>query len=245
MANFNDRCIEMFLRCEFERMSSDGRGALLDLGCGLRPYQYLYTGRFAECIAADYDIRGPIDVRVDAAELPFADATFDCVLLTEVIEHIPDWDCALGEIGRVLKPGGILLLTWPFNYMMHEIPADHVRLTEFGMSERLKRVGIRVEHLYRRGNALLVLAAIAEFLISGVCERMVRVPFAGQVVGKPLKSMVAALFAAFYRMYLAVTWQRTYGAPTSVGSNLKGAIGHMSLWNLGYCARARKAMQRA
>lgn len=226
-------------------MPLNGRGTLLDLGCGLRPYQYLYSGRFEKCVAADYDIRGPVDVRVDAAKLPFADAAFDCILFTEVIEHIPDWDRALWEIGRVLKPGGILLITWPFNYMMHEIPVDHVRLTEFAMYERLKGVGVRIDHLYRRGNALLVLVVVAEFLVGGACERMSRVPFVGQALGRPLKCMVAALFATFYRTYLAVTWPRTYGEPTSVGSNLSGAIGHMSLWNLGYCARARKPMQNA
>lgn len=244
MASFNDRYIEMFLRCEFARTSPVGKGTLLDLGCGLRPYKHLYSERFENCIAADYDMRGPIDVRVDAANLPFADAAFDCVLFTEVIEHIPDWDRAIWEIGRVLKPGGTLLITWPFNYMMHEIPADHVRLTEFAMSDRLSRVDIRIEHLLRRGNALLVMVVIAEFLVGGACERVVRIPLAGKIVGRPLKFIVATLFAAFYRMYLAVTWRRTYGKPSSVGTNLKGAIGHMSLWNLGYCARARKAVEK-
>ena len=45
--------------------------------------------------------------------LPFPDSTFDCVNMGDVIEHLPDPSAALREIRRVLKPGGILVLTTP------------------------------------------------------------------------------------------------------------------------------------
>lgn len=49
----------------------------------------------------------------DATNLEFVDNTFDKVLCSEVIEHIPDADKALSEMWRVLKPGGILVLSTP------------------------------------------------------------------------------------------------------------------------------------
>jgi 2-polyprenyl-3-methyl-5-hydroxy-6-metoxy-1,4-benzoquinol methylase len=50
--------------------------------------------------------------------LPFADATFDVVVSSEVIEHVPNPHQAFHELGRVLKPGGLLALTTP-NRLWH------------------------------------------------------------------------------------------------------------------------------
>jgi ubiquinone/menaquinone biosynthesis C-methylase UbiE len=45
----------------------------------------------------------------DAQHLPFADASFDCVLAMHMLYHVPDRDLAIGEMRRVLRPGGVLL----------------------------------------------------------------------------------------------------------------------------------------
>ena len=56
----------------------------------------------------------PIDYGVDLREpLPYDDASFDVVLLVEVVEHLSDHQAALGELARILKPGGALILTTP------------------------------------------------------------------------------------------------------------------------------------
>ncbi len=52
-------------------------------------------------------------VEGDAQSLPFADESFDKVLMTEVLEHIPDDRRALAEVRRVLRPGGVLALSVP------------------------------------------------------------------------------------------------------------------------------------
>ncbi len=49
----------------------------------------------------------------DALALPYADGTFDCVIASEILEHIPDDDAAIAELVRVLKPGGALAVTVP------------------------------------------------------------------------------------------------------------------------------------
>ncbi len=55
-----------------------------------------------------------IDAGVDLrGRLPYADASFDVVLCVEVIEHVSDHQAALGELARIVKPGGVLVLTTP------------------------------------------------------------------------------------------------------------------------------------
>ncbi|HEY3374477.1 MAG TPA: methyltransferase domain-containing protein [Candidatus Aquicultor sp.] len=55
-----------------------------------------------------------IELKVaDACALPFDDNTFDLVICSEVIEHIPDYRLAIHEIWRVLCPGGSLIVTTP------------------------------------------------------------------------------------------------------------------------------------
>lgn len=70
----------------------------------------------------------------DAQQLSYADASFDLVTHTEVLEHVPDDARALAELLRVLRPGGTMIFTVP----MHEGPAT---------VERARLVGGEIEHL--------------------------------------------------------------------------------------------------
>lgn len=74
------------------------------------------------------------DMKGDLLALPCADATFDGVILTEVLEHCVDPPAALREVFRVLKPGGLLLVTSPFFWPDHrtEDYQDYWRFTEQG-----------------------------------------------------------------------------------------------------------------
>lgn len=63
-----------------------------------------------------------IDVVCDVAEMPLADETFDVVMCTEVLEHVPDPARVIRELSRVLKRGGTLVVTAPFNSLTHFAP---------------------------------------------------------------------------------------------------------------------------
>lgn len=60
--------------------------------------------------AAEDGITNIVPARGDAQVLPYADGSFDAAYLTAVLGEIPDQDAALREIGRVLKPGGRLVV---------------------------------------------------------------------------------------------------------------------------------------
>ncbi|WP_439101722.1 methyltransferase domain-containing protein [Congregibacter sp.] len=74
----------------------------------------------------------------DALKLPFADASFDTVICSEVLEHIPDYRSALAEIARVLKPGGRFCasvprawcerICWSLSRDYHQVLGGHLRI---------------------------------------------------------------------------------------------------------------------
>jgi SAM-dependent methyltransferase len=63
-----------------------------------------------------------IDLVSDITEIPVPSASFDAVMCIEVLEHVPDPTAAVRELVRVLRPGGTLILTAPFNSLTHFAP---------------------------------------------------------------------------------------------------------------------------
>jgi len=63
-----------------------------------------------------------IDLVSDIADIPAPDASFDAILCSEVLEHVPEPTHALDEFSRLLKPGGALILTAPFSSNVHMAP---------------------------------------------------------------------------------------------------------------------------
>lgn len=115
-------------------------GRVLDIGCGLQPYRELLGPRVTEHVGVDRPGRFTApDVEGDALNLPFPDATFDSVLSTQVLEHVPNPAAAVHEMARVLKPGGRVVLTVPGTWPHHEQPYDFFRYTRFGLEELFRR----------------------------------------------------------------------------------------------------------
>lgn len=143
----------------FERMRLKPGDRVLDLGCGEgRHILQLYDYEHLDCVGVDlkYDdvatarerfsenplrgdnSRGFSLLNGDALGLPFADNAFDVVVCSEVLEHIPDYEAALDEIARVLKPGGVFATSvprfgpewvcWKLSLEYTQEPGGHVRI---------------------------------------------------------------------------------------------------------------------
>jgi len=103
---------------------------VLDVGAGTAPYRGLFKHcEYKTQDFAQYDgYRGPeghyadIDYVSDITKIPVADATFDVVLCTEVLEHVPRPIEALHEMARITKPGGRLFITAPLGSGLHQEP---------------------------------------------------------------------------------------------------------------------------
>lgn len=110
----------------------------LDIGAQNGPYAALFPRRVA------LDVQRGVGVQIigDAQLLGIRDASFDVVLCTEVLEHLPEPQRAIDEMFRVLTPGGQLLLTTRFLFPIHDAPHDYFRFTKYGLRHLLRRFEI-------------------------------------------------------------------------------------------------------
>lgn len=106
----------------------------LDLGCADSPYSSYFKNR----IGFDVKVGKGVDVVGDAHNLPFENEKFDVVLCTEVLEHLHSPHIAASEMKRVLKMGGLLILSTRFIFPIHDAPDDFYRYTKYGLKYLFK-----------------------------------------------------------------------------------------------------------
>jgi ubiquinone/menaquinone biosynthesis C-methylase UbiE len=168
------------------------RGKVLDVGCGLSLFTaykkkwnfHIFAGDLVFALMKDRKNKRPDFswLVFDASHLPFKSNSFNSCFAGEILEHLPDLNLALKEWNRVLKKGGILIVTTPnkerrinrLNNQNWPISPDHLRELSFrelndsllpeGGFKVLKKRGIYVEiwaksnkwwmedHLQREGN---------------------------------------------------------------------------------------------
>lgn len=123
------------LTADYDRLGLQAGDRLLDLGCGFGRHAFEALRRGARIVACDMavpelrDVLGTANamqaageigptlsfsaVNGDGTKLPFADGSFDRIIASEVMEHVPDDLAALSEFERVLRPGGTIAITVP------------------------------------------------------------------------------------------------------------------------------------
>ena len=123
---------------------------LIDLGCGPRPYFHLYKDYFSRTIAIEHpDTDFPkknIDIFCSAVNIPLPDHSANAVLCTEMLHDIAEPELVLKEISRLLKPGGILILTTPFMVPVVDGDIDHYRYTRTGIRFLVHKAGMKVRN---------------------------------------------------------------------------------------------------
>lgn len=111
------------------KYSSDKR--VLDIGSGGSKYSVFFPNR----LTVDIDPKREPEILADIQSMPFLDEEFEIILCTEVLEHVIDPKLAISEMKRVLKKGGILILSTRFVYPLHDTPGDYWRFSYFGMKK--------------------------------------------------------------------------------------------------------------
>jgi SAM-dependent methyltransferase len=151
------------LRKHIRQMAPSLKGNVLDVGCGQKPYRELfdvssYLGMELDTPDNRQDKRA--DVYYDGQAFPFPDGAFDGVLLFQVLEHVFNPEVFLGQVARVLRDNGHLLLSVPFVWDEHEQPYDYARYSSFGLTHLLRAHRLEVVELRRNLPDLRVIAQL-------------------------------------------------------------------------------------
>ncbi|MCI2418101.1 methyltransferase domain-containing protein [Saccharopolyspora sp. K220] len=161
---------------DFEKLGVRPGQRVLDLGCGAGRHAFELYRRGADVIAFDQDVAELANVAAmfaamkaenqvpdgasaqtvsgDALALPFPDGHFDCVIASEILEHVPEDEKAMRELVRVVKPGGRVVVTvprwwpekicWALSDEYHQVEGGHVRIyTADELIGKLRDAGLR------------------------------------------------------------------------------------------------------
>lgn len=94
-----------------------------------------------------------IDVVSDIASIPLPDGSFDAILCSEVLEHVPEPTHALDEFARLLRPSGRLIVTAPFASMVHMAPYHFCSgFSRYWYEHHLPARGLAIEELTPNGD---------------------------------------------------------------------------------------------
>jgi SAM-dependent methyltransferase len=144
---------------------------VLDAGAGDAPYRELFS--HCEYVTADWPESvhaggKAADLLASLDDLPVAEAAFDAVISTQVLEHVRAPSVVLNELHRVLRVEGTLWLTAPLVWPLHEEPHDFFRYTEYGLRHLLEEAGFEEVDIRARNGCLATLAQL-----SAMCGHMI------------------------------------------------------------------------
>jgi len=146
-----------------EVAAPNAHGVLLDYGCGGCPYEKLFAPHIIKYIAAD--VATASDTKIDIMltpnqPVPLGDASVDTILANQTLEHVSDPVFYLSECHRLLRPGGLLVLSAPMQWRHHESPYDYHRFTRFGIEHHLRIHNFVIKDLRPCGGTFALMGQI-------------------------------------------------------------------------------------
>lgn len=194
------------------------RGKLIDLGCGKVPLYQVYKPYITDNICVDWKNTRHRNEYLDAEcdltkALPFPDDEFDTIILSDVLEHIPQPDLLWHEMSRIIKKDGIAFINVPYYYWLHEIPFDYYRYTEFALRRFADLNDFAIVLLKPIGGSPEIMADI-------LAKHLQPLPLIGKILSGGIQTMTMAFIN------------------TRLGKKISGKTG--TTFPLGYFLIARK-----
>ncbi|MCL4418058.1 MAG: class I SAM-dependent methyltransferase, partial [Actinobacteria bacterium] len=151
LANVGDMSLKRRARRLIEELNPKEREKIIDLGCGTGYYLFLLSNLPVRLnlTGFDYDVKALAEAKTslsgknielisgDLHKMPFKDNSFDKVVISEVLEHLENDSLAIKEIFRIIKPGGVMVVSvpsinypffWdPINYFLQHLFKTHIK----------------------------------------------------------------------------------------------------------------------
>ncbi|WP_411726932.1 class I SAM-dependent methyltransferase [Methyloglobulus sp.] len=163
---------------------NEAQGVMLDYGCGGQPYKSFFMPKLSRYIGADVAAAEGVslDIEIEPCQaLPLDAASIDTLLSTQALEHLDDVEFYLGECARLVRPGGVLILTAPMQWRHHEVPYDYWRFTKFGLISLLERHDFSIKSISPCGG---VYALIGQIFLSHLHERGVQKKWLNKIINR-------------------------------------------------------------
>lgn len=176
-------------------------GKVLDLGGDARSeYRTLFSGDFAITTVNILPEAEP-DILADLEKpLPIPDASYDAVLLINVLEHVFEYRALLNECARVVRPGGAIVIVVPYLFPYHASPSDFHRYSADALSRALTSSGFGTVAIRPLGTGLIsARVVLTERLLPGPVQAVLALvmhPLAGAL--DTLVTMLARLLGKKY-----------------------------------------------
>ena len=138
-------------------------GKTLDLGAGNAKYKQIIKERADEYLAFDMFSGPNIDVVGDASNTIFPEENFDTIISTQLLEHVERPWLVIKEIRRILKKGGVCILTAPFINPYHNDPGDYFRYTTSGIKSLFINENFEIVDCDSYGQTFTVLYGFIKF----------------------------------------------------------------------------------
>ncbi|MCI0452407.1 MAG: class I SAM-dependent methyltransferase [Candidatus Latescibacteria bacterium] len=200
-----------------------------DVGCGTKPFVRPLASLEVAYVGIDIDNgfygEDAVDIMGVADALPLRAGVADAVLSSQVIEHLSDPEEALREAHRVLKPGGLLFISFPLLFPLHAAPYDFFRYTEHGFAAMCRRHGFEIVEAHEMGGFWYMLSVFGDRYANTfdrwIAKRLRIVP----ILSLPARALLWALHGLEGAVYATVG---------------KDARGSRRTWALNYVYVARR-----
>jgi SAM-dependent methyltransferase len=160
----------MHLDSDLEGAHEYMKNKVLDLGGG-RKRGLFKRPDDAKWIVLDISRELSPSIMADAQKLPVKSGTIDCVKCTELLEHVEYPEIVIKEIIRVLKGGGTLILSMPFNFGIHGDPYDFQRFTDYKLNRMLEN-DFEIRTIKKQGLYFTVLCYMVKQNILNIKSRL-------------------------------------------------------------------------
>lgn len=164
-------------------------GRLIDIGCGDMPFKRHIPQAVIQYDTLDTEARteGVTYIGSVLDMHMIQDESYDSAICFEVLEHVPNPFIAISEINRILKNEGLLIISVPHMWPIHEAPDDYFRFTNYGLKYLLEQNQFEIVSMETSGG---ILTFLGHNVSSGILCLFWRVPVLKHLIFLLLKWLV-------------------------------------------------------